>query len=434
MRNESNLKKLFPNTSTVAYYNSFGQYIVYNDIKKVDYESAIQDVSNPKNLKILQTISHELRHWRDHHTTLWGVKDLVDIFNAVNARISDNPENFHLISRYFKNSKQSDLTEYYHTINSNYKVKKNGLPWKLNISYGSRFDYNGSINVNKPIPFVRFLNPENETLISRTPLSNSSLLEVNAMAEELKISKSVISQLNKIKLLSETRLLESQYFSWLYHEEFTLYSAIVHLVSSFTKVKDIVISFNIANELSNLLLNLPDNLYEQIPTNSYLQEFGNKNQLFREQKDNGFALLNLLLNYKDKYENHDSFDIEYALEASNLPSAVEIEKLIIKEFILLKEAVIDGPFKPLIIKKIENAVKYFESIGLNSAHTQVLDFSSFENPVILFKDSNFEDNKFTFNDFKTFVISGSKLTGVSWLLFNEIVYDELETFNNICGV
>ena len=103
---DPNLKKIFPNTSTLAYYSPFGQHIVYNSIEQLEYEKAIKDITNPANLTTIKTISHELRHWKDHHTTIFGVSNLVDIYNAINARLLNNPENFHYISTFIRNSKK----------------------------------------------------------------------------------------------------------------------------------------------------------------------------------------------------------------------------------------------------------------------------------------------------------------------------------------
>lgn len=429
-----NIKKLFPNTSTVAYYSPFGQHIVLNSIEEKQYEKVIKDFYNPKNLSAIKTISHELRHWRDHHTTLWGVNNLVDIYNAINARLINRPENFHYISSFIINAKKSDLTEYYHTMLNSYDVKKNGLLWKWNLSIGSRFDHDGRINHNKPIPFVKFLNPENDKLLSRTPLSNSSLLETNAIYEEIKITIEILNKLDKDELLVETKLMETEYFKWLYNHEFTLYSTVAHLISSTTGLKDIVSTFNISNEVSNLLLNLPENLYGEIPINSYLKEFGEKNTLLNSQKDNGHTFLNLILNYTDMYKKHDDFNINKILDASGLPDQSEIEKQILIEFDELKKRVIDGPFKDVIFQKIENASKYFGKIGLESASSPVIDFLEYDKPTLIFGDTYVDDSAYDYETFKHFVFNGIPLTNTGWFFMQQDIYKELETFYNICGI
>ena len=431
---DTNYKKIFPNTSTAAYYSPFGQHIVLNKIEEKQYESAIKDFLNPSNLPIIKTISHELRHWRDHHTTLWGVNNLVDIYNAINARLLNRPENFHYISKFIRNAKKSDLTEYYHTILSSYKVVKDGLSWKWNLSVGSRFNHDGIINHEKPIPFVKFLNPENDKLISRTPLSNSSLLETNAIAEEIKVAIEICKQLDKDHLLIESKLMEDEYFKWLYNQDFTLYSAVAHIISSITGEKDIINTFNISNQISNLLLNLPDQLYEKIPINSYLNEFGKKNRLLRSQKNNGHTFLNLILNYKDKYSDHNGFKIENVLEASGLPDIEQIQELIKEEFDGLKKNVIDGPFKNKILQKNDNASKYFDLKGLDSSNQSVIDFLDFENPTLIFGDTYIDDKDYDYETFKHFVFNGVPITNTGWFFMQQDIYKELETFYNICGI
>jgi hypothetical protein len=431
---ETDIKKLFPNTSTVAYYSPFGQHIVLNTIEEKEYENAIKSFFNPSNLNTIKTISHELRHWRDHHTTLWGVNNLVDIYNAINARLINQPENFHYVASFIKNAKKSDLTEYYHTKQGEYNVKKGGLLWRWTLSIGSRFDHDGNLDHDKPIPFIRFLNPENGNIISRTPLSNSSLLETNAICEEIKIAIIVLSKLEDSERIVEIKLMESDYFKWLYNQNLTLYSAVAHLTSSLTGVKDVISSFQISNEISNLLLNLPERLYDSIPVNPYLNEFGEKNQLLKSQKSNGYTFLNLLLNYVDKYKDHDEFEIDNVLDASGLPNRSDIEKQILIEFEELKNKVFHGPFERVISKKIENAIKYFRKTGLGSANKPVIDFLEYEKPTLIFGDTLVDDSAYDYDTFVHFVFNGIPLTNTGWFFMHQDIYKRLETFYNICGI
>lgn len=428
-----NIKKLFPNTSTLAYYSPFGQHIVLNSIEQNQYENAIKDFYNPSNLPIIKTISHELRHWRDHHSTLWGINNLIDVYNAINARLLNNPDNFHYISKFIKSAKKSDLTEYYHTILSSYKVTKGGLYWKWNLTVGSRFDHDGIINHNKPIPFVRFLNPENNEVLSRTPLSNTSLLETNAVFEEIKITNEIFSKLDDDVRIVETQLMDAEYFRWVYNQELTLYSAIAHLVSSITGATDIISTFKTSNEISNLLLNLPDKFYQCIPINPYFKEFGEKNKLLNAEKSNGHTFLNLLLNYTDK-NKHEVFDFNKLLEASNLPCKADIEKQVAIEFDNSKNNVIDGPFKHVVIKKIDNAIKYFEKLGLDSANSPVIDFLEYDKPTLIFGDTDVDSSAYDYETSKQIVLNGIPLSKTEWFFMQQDIYKELETFYNICGI
>lgn len=430
----NNFRKLFPNTSTVAYYNPFGQHIVLNSIEENQYLNAIKDPFNLDNHSILKTVSHELRHWKDHHSTLWGIRSLIDIYNAINARLLNDPKNFHYITKYIKNAKKSDLTEYYHTVLEPFDVKANGLFWKWKLSVGSRFDPDGKINENKPIPFVRFLNPLNDNILSRTPLSNSSLLETNAIAEEIKVTLSIYRELDEDQLLVETKLTDAEYLKWLYNNELTLYSAIAHLASSITEEKDIISTFNTSSQISNLLLNLPENQYKNIPINEYLNEFGNKNELLKSQNDNGFSFLNLILNYKDKFGNTEEYEFEKLLEASNLPKKKDIEKQIIDEFNLLKTTVIDGPFRQKMMSLIDIALKYFTEKGLDGAEENVLHFLDYHTPTLVFADTYIDESIYNYDMCKYFVFSGIPLTNTGWYFMQVDIFKELDTFYNICGI
>lgn len=431
---DTNMNKLFPNTSIVAYYSPFGQHIVLNSIKQKHYENVIKDFYNPAYLSVVKTVSHELRHWRDHHTTLWGINSLIDIYNAINAKLINDPENFHYISKFIKSAKESNLTEYYYTIESSYKVTKDGLPWNWKYTVGSRFDHNGKLDHNKPIPFVRFLNPLNDDLLSRTPLSNSSLLETNAMCEEIKITSVVLGRMDKGELLVERKIMEKEYLNWLYNENLTLYSALAHITSTIVEDGDVFSTFRISNEISNLLLNLPNHLYQSILINPYFAENFKTSNLLIAEKSKGYTFYNLLLNYKDKNKTQDEFDINKLLEASDLPSVQDIEKLILKEFEKSKNKVINGPFKHIVLKKIDNAIIYFKKTGLESANSPVHDFFEYDNPTLIFGDTYIDSHDYNYEKFKSLVFNRTPLTNTGWYLMQQDIYKELEAFYNICGV
>lgn len=428
------LKKLFPNTSTVAYYSPFGQHIVLNTVEENEYKKAISDLYNLDNLPTIKIFTHELRHWKDHHTTLWGLNNLIDIYNAINARLLNKEEYFHYIVTYFKNAKKSDLTEYYHTKVASFDVEKNRMLWGWRLTVGSRFDSNGKVDHNLPIQFVRFENPKNNELLSRTPLSNSSLLETNAVFEELRVSSMVYQKLPKGQGIVELKLLEKEYFKWLYNHELTLYSVSAHLVSSILQKNDIFQTFGISNQISNLLLNLPENLYDSIPINVYLHEFSEKNKLLKGQKDNGFAFLNLLLNYKDQFGVSKEFEINDLLIASNLPPKKTIEEIVLNEFNLLEERILKGPFAQKLLKKIENAKSYFVLGGLDSTLYPVLDFLKYDNPTVVFGDTLVDDEKYDYELFKQIVLRDIPITNTGWFLMQQDIFKEMETFYNICGI
>ena len=433
MAYSESLKKLFPNTSTIAYYSPFGQHIVLNSIEEDEYYRAMEDRFNPANLTIFKTIYHELKHWKDHHTTLWGLNSLVKIYNATNVRLLNDPKEFHHIVTYFRDAKKSALTEYYHTMLTPFDVKKYGLFWKWKLSGGSRFDVNGHIDRNMPIPFVRFNNPLSDELLSRTPLANSAFLEANAIAEELRIASLVISKLEEDTLIVEVKKLEDEYVDWIYNHELTLYSASTHIISSILGTKDIFKTFDISREISNLLLNLPEYLYDKIPINPYNKEFEDR-ELLKSQKDNGFAFLNLIFNYNDKHKGFEEFNISDLLNASQLPPKEELKKLIVEEFRGLTQKVIDGPFSQKVLKKIENAIDYFEDNGLDGGSSIAIDFYSYEKPPIIFRDTMLDDSTYDYEEFKSAVLYGTELNYTGWFLMHQDIYKELESFYNICGI
>lgn len=243
-------------------------------------------------IKTLKVYIHEISHWKDHHTTLWGVKNLIKHYNAINARLNNDPNHFFHIPLYIIDTKLGLLTSYYHTIEDHFDVSKNRMFWKWDTSIGLRFDYRGYVNNDAPILFINFRNPYNNQRLSRTPLSVSSILETKAMAEEILSSLNYLSQsdMNSGEQEVELSIIKAEANKWLYNTELTLYSAIGHLTSCLSNRGDIVETFRFARNVSILSLTMPNHYYDVIPTNSSFDAYKDRVTKLRENRDIGFYL------------------------------------------------------------------------------------------------------------------------------------------------
>lgn len=64
--------RVFPATSTVGFYDSFAQYIEFSNITSDELRTAIAGTDVTVGVKVLRLLAHELQHWADHLSTLWG--------------------------------------------------------------------------------------------------------------------------------------------------------------------------------------------------------------------------------------------------------------------------------------------------------------------------------------------------------------------------
>ena len=184
--------ELFPNAETVAYYNSFGQYI---SLSKYDAKDSLEKlkkgIKDDYTIELVCTLNHELQHWKDHVSTIWGLDSLIKIYNALNCKLINNEKDFWRINTLMKDYKKSSFSEYYHVTFNRPKFISIADRWRWEISIGFKFSPEGHIAEDKPILFIRFNDKDNKP-VSRTPISIHSFLETNAMFNELQIKASYI--------------------------------------------------------------------------------------------------------------------------------------------------------------------------------------------------------------------------------------------------
>ena len=80
---------LFPNLSVEGYYDFFSQAVFANALKLDDFHSLkpLEDIRAHEKVKGI--IIHEVTHWLDHTSTLWGQTNLIDLYNAITSRLSE---------------------------------------------------------------------------------------------------------------------------------------------------------------------------------------------------------------------------------------------------------------------------------------------------------------------------------------------------------
>ena len=85
--------RIFPTLTTAGFYDSYSQYIELSTLNSGELRAAI-DGDAVAGVKCLPLLAHELQHWADHLSTLWGRTRLVRAFEAMEARSSDQAPSF----------------------------------------------------------------------------------------------------------------------------------------------------------------------------------------------------------------------------------------------------------------------------------------------------------------------------------------------------
>ncbi|EKO3967580.1 hypothetical protein EI372_23290, partial [Vibrio fluvialis] len=116
-------------------------------------------------------LNHEVKHWYDAHSTLWGLRFLSEIYYCRNELyeaelrgISIELPHFYRQLSLFDRVQYIKFPQYYSTTNP--KANKSS-PWKYEFSAGMIFSKYGK-PTDRNLFFTRFTNKEGE-LIARVP-------------------------------------------------------------------------------------------------------------------------------------------------------------------------------------------------------------------------------------------------------------------------
>ncbi|HEX9062817.1 MAG TPA: hypothetical protein VF941_21815, partial [Clostridia bacterium] len=343
-----------------------------------------------ENFKI---IFHEFTHYLDHISTLWGQKNLIKVFNALNAMHESNENNFWYVVELYKDIKKFKYSKYYRVINP-YGVTNYKSLWKYQLSAGLRFDHTGKPNNQSPVLFTRFYTQDN-ILMCRVPFSVESLLEANAMTSEIQLQASFIHELDANERYIEQKLFLDKAMKWLYDPELSTYSAATHFAANCCGIEDITDSYVLSSQISSVCLNMPDKFFDILAVPKSFESFGEKNSHFIKNRDIGFLYACIFQNIQDRgiKINAKTFDLNKALEMSNLPSVDEIEKAVAVEFDTIKNCILDGRLVDDLQVKLDIGKKVFLKRGVRFFKYNYIDYlKDGYIPAIIFADDY--DNNF----------------------------------------
>lgn len=432
---KSSLHRLFPDTKVAAYYDPFSQIINLSKYDKADYENL--DLSNPDSDSIdkVALFEHELTHWLDHVSTLWGQRNLVLIYNALNARANEDIDEFWRVKHLFT-SFSSD--NFFHYFTEEYNLHKGVIkkPWRYRISSGIRFSETGKPEYNKPILFLRF-NCFDDIPLIRVPISVASILESNAINAEFLLKIAFANDIEDVvdKYVKLTEI-KSEWSSILYDKDFALYTVIAHLTGNLNNQKDVILTYNIAAAIGTTILNLPEEIYNKMElTKVGQEEWDRKIKEFQNIKDIGFGFYNLLKNLIDK-KGQNQYSIEDLLKCSKLPNKNEMEKLVIQEMEKNKELLIEGPFKKIAQETIIRGIEIFKIRGIDGNNMEFRSnlFKMKVLPNLIFGDTSFDDSTFEITEILEKLRQDSVLTIDEIYLTCDFYDKKFNEFVNACGI
>ncbi|MDF5720234.1 MAG: hypothetical protein PUP91_07060 [Rhizonema sp. PD37] len=334
----------FPNIGILGKYEFLSQTVCANSLEIKHLEDLIKDPSDIQlKRKIFGVIIHEITHWLDHTSTLWGQKFLIDIFNAFNAKSNENIDELWRIQHLFSDINRMYFADYYTVNGSAAEEPWNKEPWRYDFGCGLQFSREGKTSEKHPF-FYTIFSTSNDEFITRVPLSVMSLLETNAVTSEVRLETVLLSCLNQGEVFIENKLIEQNFLERLYTPELTRYSVAAHCLANLAKITDAVDAYFLSSALSTLCLNLPSKVFPLLKIPSALQErIGDRAREMLNLQDRGFAFF-IIANYASQYNQSDIVSwLESTIEAAGLPPLKQLEELANQEMNELNEQILKDP-------------------------------------------------------------------------------------------
>src|ERR1039458_19540 len=351
---------VIPNIETVATYSFNTQTIELCDIGSEEYRKSLAgDIALQRKITVL--LAHEIRHWLDHVGSLWGQQLLCLGYNALNARLLNQPGELWRVIAFRQALRDNRFEQYYTTIESGSPAMGRRM-WKYQMSTGARFNHSGKLSELHPILFTRF-SWEDNSPACRVPMSVASLLETAAMDYELRAEQAFVSLLDPKEQREASEALQSRYLDLAYDPNLAEYSVAVHAVSNFVGPKDCPGAFQLSSILASIALNLTKDHFTTMRVPESFHTWGQRNDAFIRNGDRGYAFLVLAKSApRVPIDNVDEW-VERTLENSGLPPLKIIKKDAGREIDNLTVNVLDGPFSKLRDENLSVGRKIFEQFG-----------------------------------------------------------------------
>jgi hypothetical protein len=314
--------------------------------------------------------------------TLWGQRLLVDYFNAIHARLGDDPEQFYLIKSYKDKAATTGFDDYYTTVHPGASSGGVGT-WSQRMTIGKRFTHTGHPSPDLRIMFVRFSTIDGLE-VARCPLSVAALLEAGAVYEETNAAKRLAFEMkNSGRPLSAPESAEIRKNLDLFYEpKLMKYSAAAHLVARETGRLNSIDALSIAATISALSLNLPSEYYSKLsfvegrfaeePNSDEAKRARADYELLKAEKYPAVAFRTLLYYLAPGFRTDLTLP-ERLLSNAGLPSLVEIEQACRDEMRMLPDNLHGGEFFEYATKLLSLGGEIFEERGVLGLELSPLD-------------------------------------------------------------
>jgi hypothetical protein len=294
--------------------------------------------------KFYSTCAHELTHWLDHSSTLWGQKQLVLIYNAINAWTNQDEQEFYRIVAANSERQRARLATYYTEEYDTSTQDTRTATWRYEYGSGLEFGIDGKPRPDRPFVFTTFSNSGGQRII-RVPFSMFALTEATATYAELKVKSQSLAFLDSDTRLVEQARLEQEFQRDLYDPKLAIYSTATHCLANSIQLQDSFIAYEYSSALSTLCLNLPRSLYDHLLLPESFSDWGSRTQALRELADPGFAFF-AIASQAPRYEDEMPVEqwLQGAAKSAGLPELATIEALALSHIQQVRNEQIEGSY------------------------------------------------------------------------------------------
>lgn len=370
IKNLSGYGRVFPNVGTLGRYSAGSQAVTVQLTDLSGYEAMRRDANPLGSWRFFSVCLHELTHWLDHVSTLWGQRNIVDYHNAFNAWSNQDPGEFWRLMHLQTEVRRGALEGYYTVVD----LPDTPPPWQQGLTCGMEYDAQGRLSPERPIAFMTF-STEDGRRICRTPLTVAALLEGSAMWAEYHTTADFLWSVDSDDAVVERGLQQKEMLDRLYDPNLALYSAAVQLVAKVAGSVNAYEAYELCAALSLLCLNLPDEAFGCLVVPEDISGLlGEREAGFRSRRDRGFALMALA-------ESAPRYGAGYGVEEwlreaaarSGLPPLEDIGEQVRLELEGLPDTLIEGPNKERALALLEIGRRNHEARGVIAGRPLSLD-------------------------------------------------------------
>lgn len=324
----------FPNVqSHLGAYDYFSQTVSLDSVPADRFAAAFRDREFYARLEVYPLLIHEMQHFADHVSTVWGRNLLVRLFNVYAARMSGSLDEFWRIPEMMRELKTIHYDDYYTDVTNAAVEPSDGSPWLYTFSTGFLLDSKGRRREDRPILFTQFTRRDVKPYICRVPFSVASLLEVRAMAAEMIAGFAVFESGgdDPVKMADKQQWMEKT-TSIAYDPFLAEYTVAAHYFTNVLKTSEFFTTYQRAAAVAWLSLNLPGRFFEKLVVPRAFATWEQYWDAFKVREDRGFLYACLIENGRGLDTKDMDWWLGEALKRSGLPpltelrAAVEVER------------------------------------------------------------------------------------------------------------